>query len=43
MSSLTKIQEEFSNKLNLKVRKLTDKFNNSLIDLELIIEEIKNK
>ena len=41
MSSLINIQEEFSNELNLKVRKLTNKFNSSLIDLEIIIEEIE--
>ena len=41
MSSLTKIQEEVSNELNLKVRKLANKFNNSLIDLEIIKEEIE--
>ena len=41
MSSLTKIQDEFSNELNLKVRKLTNKFNNSLIDLQIIIEQIE--
>ena len=29
--------------LNLKVRKLTNRFNDSLLDLETIIEEIKNK
>ena len=28
-------------KLNLKARKLTNKFNNSLMDLEIIIEEIE--
>ena len=39
MSSLTKIQEEISNGLNVKVRKLANNFNNSLIDLETIIEE----
>ena len=38
MSSLIKIQEEISNELNLKVRKLTNKFNNGLIDLEITIE-----
>ena len=39
MSALTKIQEEISNKLNLKVKKLANKFDKSLIDLEIIIEE----
>ena len=39
MSSLIKIQEEISNELNLKIRKLTNKFNNSLIDLEITIED----
>ena len=39
MSSLTKIQEEISNGLNVNVRKLANNFNNSLIDLETIIEE----
>ena len=43
MSSLTKIQEEVSNELNLKVRKLANKFNNSLIDLEIIKEEIEKR
>ena len=51
MSSQAKIQNEESmdfkidkalNELNLKARKLTNRFNNSLIDLEIIIEEIKN-
>ena len=41
MSSLTKIQEKVSIDLNLKVRKLANKFNNSLIDLEIIKEEIE--
>ena len=40
LSSFTKILEEASNKLNLKVRKLTNKLNNSLIDLEILTEEI---
>ena len=48
MSSQTKVQkEEFmdlktekaSDELNLKARKSTNKFNNSLIDLEIITEE----
>ena len=39
MWSLTKIQEEISNRMNLKLRKLASNFNNSLIDLEIIIEE----
>ena len=39
MLSLIKIQKEISNKLNLKVRKLANKFNNSFIDLEIIIEK----
>ena len=39
MSSLTKIQEEISNEINLKVRKLANEFNKSLIDLKIIIEE----
>ena len=39
MSALTKIQEEISNKFNLKVKKLANKFDKSLIDLEIIIEE----
>ena len=39
MSALTKIQKEISNKLNLKVKKLANKFDKSLIDLEIIIEE----
>ena len=39
MWSLTKIQEEISNRMNLKLRKLASNFNNSLIDLEIIIKE----
>ena len=39
MWSLTKIQEEISNRINLRLRKLASNFNNSLIDLEIIIEE----
>ena len=39
MSALTKIQKEISNKLNLKVKKLANKFDKSLIDLGIIIEE----
>ena len=51
MSSLTITQKEESmdlkidkalDELNLKARKLTNKFNNCLIDLEIIIEEIEN-
>ena len=50
MSSRTKTQKEESidlkidkvlGELSLKARKLTNKFNNSLIDLEMIIEEIE--
>ena len=41
MSNLIKIQEAISNELNLKIRKLTNEFNNSLIDSERIIEEIE--
>ena len=50
MSTLTKTQKEesmdlkidkASDKLNLKARKLTNKFNNSLIDLKIIIKEIE--
>ena len=41
MSSFIKIQKEISYDLNLKVRKLANKFNNSLIDLKIIIEEIE--
>ena len=41
MSNLIKIQEAISNELNLKIRKLTNEFNNSLIDSETIIEEIE--
>ena len=50
MSSLTKTQKEDSmdlkidkvlDELNLKARKLTHKFNNSVMDLEIIIEEIE--
>ena len=50
MSSLTKTHEEesmdlkiykASDELNLKARKLTNKFNNSLTDLRIIIEEIE--
>ena len=50
MSSLTKTHEEesmdlkiykASDELNLKRRKLTNKFNNSLTDLRIIIEEIE--
>ena len=41
MSSLIKTQEEILNELHLKVRKLTNKFNNILTELETIIEEIK--
>ena len=41
MSNLIKIQEAISNELNLKIRKLTSEFNNSLIDSETIIEEIE--
>ena len=33
-----KVLDEF----NLKARKLTNKFNNSLMDLEIITEEIQN-
>ena len=40
MSSFIKIQREISYDLNLKVRKLANKFNNNLIDLKIIIEEI---
>ena len=48
MSSLTKTQkvdpmdlkiDKASDGLTSKVRKLTNKFNNSLMDLEIIIEE----
>ena len=39
MSSLTKPQKEES--MDLKSRKVANKFNNSLIDLEIIIEEIE--
>ena len=39
MSSLTKSQKEES--MDLKSRKVANKFNNSLIDLEIIIEEIE--
>ena len=38
---LIKIQEEISNELDLKIRKVTNKFNNILIDLKIIIEEIE--
>ena len=38
MSNQTNIQKE---DLNLKARKLTNKFNNSLKDLEILIEEIE--
>ena len=50
MSNQTKIQKEecmdlkidkASDKFNLKAKKLTNKFNSSLIDLEIIIEEIE--
>ena len=41
MSSLIKTQEEILNELHLKVRKLTNKFNNILTELETIIEEIE--
>ena len=41
MSSLIKTQEETSNELNLKLRKVTNKFNNSLINLEIMREEIE--
>ena len=50
MSSLTKTQREesvdlkivkTSDELNLKIRKLINQLNNSLIDLKIIIEEIK--
>ena len=50
MSSLTKTQKEESmdlkigkvlDNLNIRARKLTNKFNNSLMDLEIIIEEIQ--
>ena len=41
MSSLIKTQEEILNELHLKVRKLTNKFNNILTELEIIIEEIE--
>ena len=41
MSSFIKIQKEISYDLNLKVRKLANKFNNSLVDLKIIIEEIE--
>ena len=41
MSNLIRIQEAISNELNLKIRKLTNEFNNSLIDSETIIEEIE--
>ena len=41
MSSFIKIQKEISYELNLKVRKLANKFNNNLIDLKIIIEEIE--
>ena len=41
MSRFIKIQKEISYKLNLKVRKLANKFNNNLIDLKIIIEEIE--
>ena len=41
MSSFIKIQKEISYDLNLKVRKLANKFNNSLIDLKIIIEGIE--
>ena len=52
MSSRTKTQKEESidlkidkvlGELSSKARKLTNKFNNSLIDLEMIIEEIENE
>ena len=38
MSNQTNIQKE---DLNLKARKLTNKFNNSLKNLEILIEEIE--
>ena len=38
MSNQTNIQKE---ELNLKATKLTNKFNNSLKDLEILIEEIE--
>ena len=50
MSSLTKTQKEesvdlkidkASDELNLKARKLANKFNNSVIDLEIMIAEIE--
>ena len=41
MWSPKKIQKEISIELHLKVRKLTNKFNNSLIDLEIIKKEIE--
>ena len=41
MSSLIKTQEKTSNELNLKLRKITNKFNNSLINLEIMREEIE--
>ena len=41
MSTLAKIQEEVSNELNLKVKELTNKFNNSLVDLEIITEKVE--
>ena len=33
--------DKATDEFNLKARKLTNKFNNSLMDLEIIIEEIK--
>ena len=48
MSNLTKMKRETKlifdkafNERNLKVRKSRDKFNNSLIELEIIIEDIE--
>ena len=41
MSTLAKIQEEVSNELNLKVKELTNKLNNSLVDLEIITEKVE--
>ena len=50
MSSQTKTQieesmdlkiDKASDKVNLKARKVTNKFNNGLIDLEIILEEIE--